>query len=375
MGSALEIPAEEKLLPDSSVFNGVLHVFVALDWGEEVNLARAGGLIPAEAQNLSRRRRTPPSIAYSPAPLRFPLEGMKVPIPELEGGSAAAEVAVFDFGGLSVALHLPFRMTGGALRALAGRLSDSNNIIAAARSAVEPVYRRLLPAILNPAWSEITEEYFVFQFAPGHPASPEFMIQHETWTASLLRLEAVQLSDQEIQEALKHRLSYTREDLFLPDWAASVLVDQNCEETLQTIEFVNLLLLEFRFLDERLDNSLVSASRHLHPLVRSRLPLWRSYHRPLRALGELKVEAATMLERSGNVLKLRGDQYLARVYILLAKRFHLEDWEHSIRRSLEVVESVYSVISDQSASYRTEFLEITVVILILIEIIMAFLGH
>src|SRR5436853_4433262 len=42
----------------------------------------------------------------------------------------------------------------------------------------------------------------------------------------------------------------------------------------------------------------------------------------------------TTLFRSGNVLKLVGDQYLARVYRMLAGRFHLENWEQSIQRKL-----------------------------------------
>ena len=64
----------------------------------------------------------------------------------------------------------------------------------------------------------------------------------------------------------------------------------------------------------------------------------------------------------------------------------LQDWigrEHSfagvdavthsdIRRKLEVAEGVYQVVSDQASHFRTEFLEIVVVLLILIEIVVAF---
>jgi hypothetical protein len=71
----------------------------------------------------------------------------------------------------------------------------------------------------------------------------------------------------------------------------------------------------------------------------------------------LKVEATDLFERTGNVLKLVGDQYLARVYGLLAARFHLKEWEASIQRKLGVAEGVYQVISDQATAKRTEFLE------------------
>jgi uncharacterized Rmd1/YagE family protein len=70
-----------------------------------------------------------------------------------------------------------------------------------------------------------------------------------------------------------------------------------------------------------------------------------------------------------------GDQYLARVYGLVARRFHLDEWGRSIRRKLEVAEGVYQVVSDQAATARTEFLEIVVIVLILLEIVLATFKH
>jgi uncharacterized Rmd1/YagE family protein len=75
------------------------------------------------------------------------------------------------------------------------------------------------------------------------------------------------------------------------------------------------------------------------------------------------------------VLKLVGDQYLARAYRLVASRFHLEEWEQSIQRKLAVIEDVYRVISDQADSYRTAFLEVVVIVLILLEILLAVFRH
>jgi hypothetical protein len=183
------------------------------------------------------------------------------------------------------------------------------------------------------------------------------------------------LSAEEINEALRYRLSYSPEDLFVPDWAAAVLVDRECEDALHAISFANLQLLEFRHIDNRLDESLAAASRIIQPLTRTTLPFWRMHERPLRVLGELKVEANGLFERAGNVLKLVGDPYLARVYRMVATRFYIETWMENIQRKLEVAEGVYQVVSDQAGSFRTEFLELIVVILILIEIILAFVHR
>jgi hypothetical protein len=358
--------------------SGKLHVYVAFDWGDEIDLDHAKHLVTAEEHKLLRRPRTPSSFTYRPSPLYFVLHEMQLDLPEIGAVKATAEATVFDFGGVSVAIVIPFFLERECLPILAAHLADRDELVQAARNLLEPLHKRLLPAMRLPLWSSFSEDYFVFHFPLGSPLpKPATLLNREEagWLARLVRMEGGLLSEEEIAEAVRLHLSYSPEDLFVADWAASVLIDSDCDETLQTIEFANLLLLEYRHLDERLDARLKTAYRLIHPLVRSWLPLWHTHHRPLRSLGDLKVETNSMIERPVNVLKLLGDQYIARVYTLLAKRFHLEEWEQSIRRSLEVVEGVYAVISDQAASQRTEFLEIIVILLILIEVVMALFRH
>lgn len=360
------------MTPDTPL-DGILHAYVAFDWGDELDLDRAKRLVPAELLALPRRRRTPISVAYRPPPLRLTLGATAFDWPELGHMAMATDVTVFDFAAVSIAFHVPIRLPREDLSRLAGWLAESTPVIRLARSVLEPLYQKLLPAIQHPLWrDDFSEEYFVFQLPPGlHAATPED--GHSQWLAGLVRLEAGRLSAEEVAEATRLHLSYSPEDLFVPDWAAATLFDRDCEETLQAIEFGNLQLLEYRYIDTRLDERITAAYGLLHPLVRSWLPFWRSYGRPLRALGELKLEANVLFERTSNVLKLVGDQYLARVHRLLAARFHLEDWEKNIQRKLEVAEGAYRVVSDQASTNRTEVLEVIVVVLIFLEIVLPFL--
>ncbi len=359
-------------------FPGTLHVHVAFDWGEEIDLNLARRLVPAETHILPRRRRTPTSIGYRSPPLRFTLAPGALDVAELGPVQPAAEATVFDFAAVSVAMHLPFRLPTDRLTRLAGTLADPVPFVRAARTALQPLYEKLRPAVHTPLWQDdLSEEYFVFQLLPDDgpgPAAAALQARPD-WLAGLVRLESGPLSKEEIAEALRLHLSYSPEDLFVPDWAAAVLLDCDCDETLQVVEFANLQLLEYRHIDNRLDDSLARAYRLIHPLTRTWLPFWRSHARPLREMGELKMEADGLFERTGNVLKLVGDQYLARVYGLVARRFHLAEWEQSIQRKLEVAEGVYQVVSDQAATARTEFLEIVVIVLILLEILLAVFKH
>jgi hypothetical protein len=356
---------------------GVLHIHVAFDWGDSVDLAAAHRLVPAAAHALPRRRRTPSSIEYRPLPLRLSLSPVAMELPEIGEAHATGDVTIFDFAAVSVALHVPFHLAASGLSHLANHLATPESLVQMIRQELEPLYNRLLPAIDDAAWSPFSEEYFVLQIPPGDalPDLSELFSMHADWLASLVHLDSSPLSREEVEEALRLRISYTTEDLFVADWPAAVLIDRDCDETLQIIEFANVQLLEYRNIDDRLDKDVSAAYRLIHGLRRSSLPFWRTQARPLRKLGDLQVEATDLFERTGNVLKLVGDQYLARVYRVLDRRFHLDEWEASIRRKLEVLEVIYKTLSDQAATYRAEFLEAVVVILILLEIVMAFFRH
>ncbi|MFN4261227.1 MAG: hypothetical protein ACK4RK_18215 [Gemmataceae bacterium] len=364
------------LQPDN-LLNGLLHVLIAFDWGGEVDMEWARQLVPAEAKALRRRKRTPSSFEYHPSPLYLPVDNVPLEIAELGTVSATAEVTVFDFAAASVAMGVPFQLTPQALTRLAGSLADTEPFLRAARQAATPLFEKLRPAIQDAAWSPWSEEYFVFQLIPGAPlpTPPELLDQHADWLAGLSSLEAGLLSKEEVNQSVRQRLSYSPDDLFLADWAAAILIDQDCDETLQIIEFANLQLLEYRYLDHRMDNDLTQARRLIERQTTSLYPFWRTHMRPLRVLGQLKVEINDLFERTGNVLKLVGDQYLARVYRTLSARFHLETWERSIERKLDVLQGIYQVLSDQAATARNELLEIIIILLIAFEVVMSFVRH
>src|SRR5262245_9810568 len=215
---------------EDDVLSGLLHVYVAFDWGDEIDLPRARKRGPGVVMDILRRPRTPASIAYRPPPLRFPLGPVVIAMPGPAGPTPTrrAEATVFDFGGVSVALQLPFAAPRHELRDLAARLAEPPTALAimqTARGALEPLFHKLLPAIANPAWREnFWEEYYVFQFPPGPAVTPEALLgDHASWLAGLLRLEGDPLSDQEVAEALRHTLRYGLRDVFIPDWGAAVL--------------------------------------------------------------------------------------------------------------------------------------------------------
>ena len=113
---------------DNSAVNGawlneplsvVVHLAFAFDIGDEIDLERARQMLQGELGQLPRRRRTPESIGYRPAPIRVPLDpiGLRLPGDIVAVHSPKAELTLFDFGAISLAVRFP--LLGHALQALA----------------------------------------------------------------------------------------------------------------------------------------------------------------------------------------------------------------------------------------------------------------
>src|SRR5262249_51995181 len=202
-----------------AVVSGTLHVFVAFDWGEEVDLDRARRIVPAEVQGLVRRPRTPPAFAYRPAPLRYRLGAVPLSLPELGVVAADADATLFDFGAVSVALRVPFHLTLPQLTRLAGWLAEPAEVVQASRTALTPLHERLRRTIAKPQWrEELSEEFYVFELPPGAALDPPTLLtDHASWLAGLLLLDAGALSEEEVADAVRLHISYTPQDLLLAD--------------------------------------------------------------------------------------------------------------------------------------------------------------
>ena len=77
--------------------------------------------------------------------------------------------------------------------------------------------------------------------------------------------------------------------------------------------------LEFRHIDDRLDDRLEAAYRLIRPDRRRRVGLqglWKTHGDAVRQVRGLEIEAASLFERVDNALKLIGDHYLSRVFDL-----------------------------------------------------------
>ena len=125
---------------ENEAIDATIHLAFAFDIGDEIDLDRARLILQGEPGQLPRRRRTPESIGYRPAPIRVELEpaGIELPGDWSFLRPPRGELTLFDFGAISLAVQFPVNTTPAALLALAGRLADTAPLTEAARRLLSP---------------------------------------------------------------------------------------------------------------------------------------------------------------------------------------------------------------------------------------------
>ena len=358
-------------LPTLEIQNGLCYVTFAYDAARSIDLNQAGARIHAatERSTLRHKRPAPSYFEYQPAPLRLiqDTEALKL-------GSfctrSSVELLFYDFGAVAVTYTVEIRGPFAALLTLSEDLYDNEALLADSRLRVSQLLQVIGAAAAQAELSPVVEDYSVFHIASFAEAIDlnRFHAEYGQEIARILRAERRPLSEQEVSDAFAARISYGLEDLTIVDWNAALLIDRDGDDVRAVLEYANVELLEMRYLDRKLDRALDQAYDTLSKRAFSLPRLLGYYGADLRSVAELQVDNAVLFEGVNNTLKLLGDQYLARVYRLVNRRFHLDEWDASILRKLQTLESIYEKISDQASNRRMELLEWVIVLLIAFSI-------
>ena len=189
-------------------------------------------------------------------------------------------------------------------------------------------------------------------------------------------LDVDHLGTEEADESASLHLSYYDHDIVVMDWDCALLVDEprHFDEALYIMELLRLI------------SSLPSSRRRLrsHPLQfpRARLsrPPCRAPDRAVAGRGilselrEIRIDMARFSDELSNITKFFGDWHLARIYQGIATRFHLAEWHKSIDEKLKTLDDLYELLNQDRMNRWMLTLEITIVLLFIIDLIMLFFG-
>ncbi|MBC7783112.1 MAG: hypothetical protein H7144_04670 [Burkholderiales bacterium] len=294
-------------------------------------------------------------------------------------------VKIMPVGAISITVKVPFEVD--QLSDLVDfhelRFRDGSTVSDDAKLLGEQIRRELLPHLISPvqAISDV-EAYTVFciegplrKIYAGEEVdvSAEHWLQtHRRDVSALLTQEpdADLLSAQEAEESSSKYFSYYQDDICVIDWDAALIVDdpREFDEALYIMELANLQLAELEAYDRLLDESLERTYRDLgsQGLGRRRLGAVQ------KELRELRVDSARINDELSNITKFFGDWHLARLYQGLAARFHLDDWNKSVRNKLQALDEIYQLIHADSTNRIMIFLEVLIVLLFIFEVAKSF---
>lgn len=345
---------------------GRCYLMFAFELGLSVDLDAAARSIKegVERTRFRRNRKSPKYFDYDPPPLRISQSGVQMNVGKFFT-KPQAELTLFDFGACSVSYEIDIAGPIGHLIELSEVLYDNASLLGDARERVQQLVDQLGSAIQRPRLGEAVEDFALYHFEEfdGDLTARQMVDDHAGEFARLLRAESEALGEEEVRDAVCTRTSYGTEDLAVIDWNGALFFGTAVEDVVAVLDFCNVELLEMRFLDEQLDHYLESAY--------AVLTTGKKGEADLRKVARLQVDSAILYEAVENALKLLGDQYLARVYSLASGKFHLPDWNSSIRRKLDTLDSIYQKLSDRASQRRSETLEFIIIGLIMGEILLS----
>lgn len=197
------------------------------------------------------------------------------------------------------------------------------------------------------------EEYSVYCIW-GYSGDPEvYLSMYGDKIAAILKNERILLDEEEVQVTLSSCLKYGKDDITIVDWDGAFIFDSggDFQSNIELFEIANLQLLKSRILDHDLDERLEKTLRIVK--APKRLPLISSgeVRRVLKEIMEIRTQS--ILESVERNIKLIGDWYSAKLYSLISKKFHLDDWKTNIKEKLDTLEDVYTMATENfSVSYR-----------------------
>jgi hypothetical protein len=356
--------------------HGQIVALYLFDVAEAIDLKAAAADISSSVRaTFAPKTATPAYVRYQQPPLLF--DGAVVDIPSIDGFQAGFKV--FDYGIISLRLTREFHGTWPELADASDQLVENEALERQAEQACRSVAALLTHATTDPRQTALTEDYLVFAISDlsrAHTAD-EVVEHHGDIVASVLRGERAPLSRQERDEILRHRISYLANDLVIPTWNAAFVYDTpaGTQAALEIVEFANSQLLQFRYYDELLDNELAGIYADI-----KKEPRWydallgRHYARAARQIHALFIDVNELTDRTENALKIVGDVYAARLFSLVGARLDLDRWKTSVGEKLKTLDDIYRFSVERLSMVRGEFLEATIVAILLFELVLFFMG-
>jgi hypothetical protein len=365
-------PLQLDPMAETSLHGSVL-VLIQFDVCEEIKLDMLRQIVGARTlEQPSFKHPAPGYVRYQRPPVVEPID----PLVLESGERLLGQIKYYDYGVLSVVFELPFSGDWDRLVGLGGRWVWDVDFVRHATRIAQERLKQAGPALVKPYPEWLSEDYFIFHLREvrGAPSAEELCSLRGPQIAQIVRGETAPLSDGERNEILQSRISYYPNDLAVIGWNAAFLYDSaaGAETAIQLLEYANSQLLEFRHYDDLLTRQLDGVYDFLDMGTGARAR-WR-LARAATKLHTVLLDVTELTEHADNAIKFLSDMFSARLYKLAAAKVGVPDYKDLVTQKVQTAEELYRFMMDQFNQSRAFILELTVVIILVIELFFFFRG-
>lgn len=372
-----------QVVKDIFIKKGSLFIYRVFDIAEEVNLHSVEEIFRKQSGTFRLRLadKSRDAVIVRNAPVRVNLGEVKLLEDDEHLKKADLVATVWDYGALSLAFQIPLQtgLPWKDLLNLAAFLNSDTRFLAAidgiAKAKSVEFSELVKPALHKPRVWDVFEDYILYFFEEIQGLKRAEDLVHDVNLPALLLGEPKEsLSALTRESIIQNLFQYAENDLVLIDWNSAVVLEPTGQRDIpDVLEFALTHLLEVRYYDELLDQRLTEIYDSVGD-DRSRL-FQNRYGRISKEANSRFIEFAEFMERMGNSLKVVGDFYLARIFRGAIRRFRISDWEENITRKMNLLARVSDLLQGETNIRRSHWLEGIIIMLILFEIISAFVGH
>lgn len=282
---------------------------------------------------------------------------------------------IFDFGAVRLSYDLNVEsMPWAAYVALVNEMEGVLDRPSPWEAHLRQVRELIKPAMDRPSETGLEVDYVLATIRGFDPhLTGEDAMAHLD-LVPLLTGDSRPLSRAAQQDVLRHAHSYYADELVVISWSRALILEPGGEPDVADILGVaHAQLLELLYYNDRLDAELPRMYDRIEQ-ARARLGTLarRRYASLARSLHELLAEVTEVSERIENALVVTGDVYLAKVYEAALEQYRVRAWERAADGKLAIIRDTYTALYDEATSARAEYLEVAIVLLIVLEIVLAF---
>ena len=360
--------------PQTDQLCGSVLVLIQFDVCEEIRLDRLREIFSAQTVKQPPLKHALPSYVRYERP---PVVETADPLILETGERLQSQIKYYDYGVVSVEFELPFEGDWQKLVQLSSRWVWDVDFSAHAQRIAKKRLDQATAALVKPYQEWLDEDYFIFHVRElsGSPTAQELLLHRGKEIPQIVRGDVTELSDSERQEVLQSGISYGVKDLTVIGWNAAFLYDTQlgAETAIQLLEYANSQLLEFRHYDELLTRELDGVYNSLEQGT-GIFARWR-LARSATKLNTVLLEVTELTEHADNAIKFLSDMFSARLYKVAASKVGVPDYKNLVTNKVQTARELYHFMVDQFNQSRAFFLELTVVIILVIELFYLFRGH